>query len=65
MTVLLSGARKGIRDEAVSDAILKELASEGAILPLIKVRHVAEIPKSASGKAPLIKSNIYQNRQIV
>jgi len=65
LTVLLSGARNGIRDEAVSDAIRKELASEGAIIPLIKVQHVAQIPKSVSGKAPLIKSNINQDRKIV
>lgn len=64
LTVLLSGARNGIRDEAVSDAIRKELTSEGAIIPLIKVQHVDEIPKSASGKAPLIKSNIPQDRKI-
>ena len=65
LTVLLSGARNGIRDEAVSDAIRKELTSEGAIIPLIKVQRVAQIPKSASGKAPLIKSNIPQDRKIV
>ena len=65
LTVLLSGARNGIRDEAVSDAIRKELSSEGAIIPLIKVQHVAEIPKSASGKAPLIKSNIHRDRKII
>ncbi len=65
LTVLLSGARNGIRDEAVSDAIRKELTSEGAIIPMIKVQHVAEILKSASGKAPLIKSNIPQDRKIV
>ncbi|MBC7876352.1 MAG: phenylacetate--CoA ligase family protein [Anaerolineales bacterium] len=65
LTVLLSGARNGIRDEAVSDAIRKELTLEGAIIPLIKVQHVTEIPKSASGKAPLIKSNVPQDRKIV
>ncbi|MEP7371701.1 MAG: hypothetical protein ABI659_05675 [Nitrosospira sp.] len=65
LTLLLSGARNGIRDEAVSGAIQKELASEGAIIPLIKVQRVAEIPKSASGKAPLIKSKIPQDRLII
>jgi phenylacetate-coenzyme A ligase PaaK-like adenylate-forming protein len=65
LTVLLSGARNGIHAEAVSGAIRKELTSEGAIVPLIKVQHVAEIPKNASGKAPLIKSNIRQDRKIV
>lgn len=65
LTVLLSGARNGLRDESVSDAIRKELTSEGVIIPLIKVQRVAQIPKSASGKAPLIKSNIPQDRKIV
>ena len=65
LTVLLSGARNGLRDEAVSEAIRKELTSEGVIIPLIKVQRVAQIPKSASGKAPLIKSNIPQDRKIV
>ena len=65
LKVLLSGARNGLRDEAVSDAIRKELTSEGVIIPLIKVQRVAQIPKSASGKAPLIKSNIPQDRKIV
>jgi len=64
LTVLMSGARNSIHDEAVSDAIRKELALEGAIIPLIKVQHVTEIPKNSSGKAPLIKSNIHQDRMI-
>jgi phenylacetate-CoA ligase len=65
LKVLLSGARDGILDQAVSDAIRKELASEGAGIPQIKVQHLAEIPKNASGKAPLIKSNLHQDRKIV
>jgi len=59
LTVLLSGARNGIHDETVSDAIRKELASEGVDILQINVQHVAEIPKNASGKAPLIKSKIH------
>jgi phenylacetate-coenzyme A ligase PaaK-like adenylate-forming protein len=64
LTVLLSGARDGIHDEAISGAIWKELAAEGADIPVIKVQHIAEIPKSASGKAPLIKSNLHQDHMI-
>lgn len=64
LTVLLSGARNGIRDDAVSDAIRKELALEGVVIPLIRVQRVNEIPKNASGKAPLIKSNIHQDHKI-
>ncbi len=58
LKVLLSGARNDIPDETVSDAIRRELTAEGAMIPLIKVQHVAEIPKNLSGKAPLVKSNI-------
>jgi phenylacetate-coenzyme A ligase PaaK-like adenylate-forming protein len=64
LTVLLSGARNGIRDDVLTDSIRKELASEGAGIPQIKVQHVVEIPKNASGKAPLIKSNTHQDRKI-
>jgi phenylacetate-coenzyme A ligase PaaK-like adenylate-forming protein len=58
LNVLLSGGRNNVRDETVSDAIRRELTAEGAIPPLIKVQHIAEIPKNSSGKAPLVKSNI-------
>jgi phenylacetate-coenzyme A ligase PaaK-like adenylate-forming protein len=58
LNVLLSGGRNNVRDETVSDAIRRELTAEGAISPLIKVQHIAEIPKNSSGKAPLVKSNI-------
>jgi putative adenylate-forming enzyme len=64
LTVLLSGARNDIRDDMLSDAIRKALALEGAVTPRIKVQHVTEIPKNASGKAPLIKSNVHQDRTI-
>ena len=58
LTVLLSGVRDEIHDETVADAIRTELESQNAITPPIKVQRVAEIPKNASGKAPLIKSKI-------
>jgi phenylacetate-coenzyme A ligase PaaK-like adenylate-forming protein len=58
LTILLSGARNGVRDETVTDAIRKELTSEGVLIPQIKIQRIAEIPKNTSGKAPLIKSNI-------
>jgi putative adenylate-forming enzyme len=58
LKVLLSGARDDIPDETVADAIRRELTAEGAITPLIKIQHIAEIPKNSSGKAPLVKSNI-------
>jgi putative adenylate-forming enzyme len=61
LTVLLSGVRNDIRDKPVADAIRKELVSQNALVPQINVRRVAEIPKNASGKAPLIKSNLHRD----
>ncbi len=56
LVLLLTGARDGMSDEALLDRISKSLAQEGAHVPYIKVQHVPEIPKTASGKAPLIKA---------
>ena len=59
LTVLLSGTRNGTHDETVANAIRKELTSEGVLVPPLKIQRVVEIPKNASGKAPLIKSKIH------
>jgi phenylacetate-coenzyme A ligase PaaK-like adenylate-forming protein len=56
LVVLLTGARNGLTDPALVDQINKSLAQEGARAPYIRIQHVAEIPKTASGKAPLIKA---------
>jgi phenylacetate-coenzyme A ligase PaaK-like adenylate-forming protein len=63
LKILLSGIRNGVSDAMVSDAIQKELTSEGALVPLIKVERVTEIPKNASGKAPLVKSAVSRVHQ--
>ncbi|HLO28055.1 MAG TPA: hypothetical protein VK249_02900 [Anaerolineales bacterium] len=56
LVVLLAGARDGLVDETLVDQISKSLAQEGALIPYIRIQHVSEIPKTASGKAPLIKA---------
>ena len=56
LVVLLTGAREGMTDEVLVDQISKSLAQEGAHIPYIRIQHVSEIPKTASGKAPLIKA---------
>ena len=56
LIVLLTGARDGLTDEALVNQISKSLAQEGARVPYIRIQHVPEIPKNASGKAPLIKA---------
>ena len=56
LVVLLTGARDGLTDETLVDQILNSLGQEGAQVPYIQIQHVAEIPKTASGKAPLIRA---------
>ena len=56
LVVLLTGAHDGMMDEMFANQISKSLAQEGVHAPYIKVQHVLEIPKTASGKAPLIKA---------
>ncbi len=57
LVVLLTGARDGMTDDGLVDQISKSLAQEGAQVPYIRVQHVTEIPKTVSGKAPLIKAH--------
>lgn len=56
LVILLTGMRDGMTDEALVERISKSLLQEGAHAPYIKVQHVLEIPKTASGKVPLIKA---------
>jgi putative adenylate-forming enzyme len=56
LVVLLIGARNGLTDETLVNQISKSLAQEGARVPYIRIQHVTEIPKTAAGKAPLIKA---------
>jgi phenylacetate-CoA ligase len=56
LVIFLTGMRDGLTDEALVARISKSLAQEGARAPYIRVQHVPEIPKTASGKAPLIKA---------
>jgi putative adenylate-forming enzyme len=56
LIVLLTGARDGLTDNVLIERISQSLAQEGAQAPYIQIQHVAEIPKTSSGKAPLIKA---------
>jgi hypothetical protein len=56
LTVLLSGASASMADAKLVDELAKALATQGVYVPLITVQHVPTIPKTAAGKAPLIKS---------
>ena len=56
LVVLLTGARDGLMNEGLENQIRTSLAQEGAQVPYIRIQHVPEIPKTTSGKAPLIKA---------
>jgi phenylacetate-CoA ligase len=56
--VLLSGVRGALDEEGLADTVRQALAKQGAVIPPVDVQRVTNIPKNASGKAPLIKSNV-------
>jgi putative adenylate-forming enzyme len=57
LTVLLSDAGDGLTDTALKERLAQALAAHGASVPRISIRHVAAIPKTSAGKAPLVKSH--------
>lgn len=58
LTVLLSGLREAAAAASLVHRLEQTLSNQGIVLPAIRVQQVTAIPKSASGKAPLIKSNL-------
>jgi phenylacetate-CoA ligase len=58
LNILLSGTPQDFSDEGLMEELRRALAAEGAAVPAIRVMHVPAIPRSATGKAPLIKSNL-------
>ena len=56
LVVLLSGTRNGMTDDWLAQQVNRSLSQEGAQVPYIRIQHVSEIPKTAAGKAPLIKA---------
>ena len=58
LRVLLSGVRGEFGDELLADTLRQALAEQGAKVPRVEVQRMTTIPKTAAGKAPLIKSNL-------
>ena len=56
LELLITGVRNGLADEVLIDQLSRSLGHEGAVVPYIRVQRIAEIPKTASGKAPLVKA---------
>jgi phenylacetate-CoA ligase len=58
LTVLLSGVREGFANTTLLNSLRRELEDQGVVVPPVKVRRVATIPRTTVGKAPLIKSYV-------
>lgn len=56
LTVLLSSGQDGQAGQALAAQLRQTLASHGAEVPHITIQLVEMIPKTAAGKAPLIKA---------
>mgnify|MGYP001386788688 CR=1 FL=1 len=56
LTVLLSDARNGLADQLLVDALSRALADQGATALPVTVQRVPVIPKTAAGKALLIRA---------
>ena len=56
LTLLVTGIRDGLTDAALRDQLTRSLAQERVRAPAIKIEHVAAVPKTAAGKAPLVKA---------
>jgi phenylacetate-CoA ligase len=56
LVLLLTGMRDGLTDEALVAKLTQSLAQESVRASYFRVLHVEAIPKTASGKAPLIKA---------
>lgn len=65
LTVLLSGVSATRLDTELAGALTQALATQGIDVPPITVQHVATIPKTAAGKAPLIRSNLKDSASYV
>jgi phenylacetate-CoA ligase len=59
LTVLIKGVGEGSADDALVEALREELTAQGVIAPRVEVRRVEAIPRTALGKAPLIKSRVF------
>jgi len=58
LTVLLKEIQESFEDKKLAHTIHQELEGLGVIVPPIEVKRVSEIPRGATAKVPLIKSNV-------
>ena len=55
LAVLLAGVPDAFDEDGLADRLRRELRSRGALPPPVQVQRVRAIPRTALGKAPLIK----------
>jgi phenylacetate-coenzyme A ligase PaaK-like adenylate-forming protein len=60
--VLLSGSNSTTDEERLVEDMSRALAKQWAVVPKIHVEHVDAIPRTANGKAPLIKSELHNQQ---
>ncbi len=60
LEVLVAGARADFDGEALAESLRLGLAAQGIQVPPVAVRRVQAIPRGATGKAPLIRSELHQ-----
>lgn len=58
LDVLVSGLRDEGSGDGIAAALRRELAAQGVVVPPIRVRRVRAIPRTATGKTLLIRSNV-------
>lgn len=56
--LLLSGVHGTLDEAGLANTVRQALAKQGAVIPHVEVRQVPSIPQAASGKTPLVKSNL-------
>ncbi|KLU60987.1 phenylacetate-coenzyme A ligase [Peptococcaceae bacterium CEB3] len=56
--LLLSGVHDALNEDELLAAVKKALTKQGAVMPKVEVQRVPSIPQAASGKTPLVKSNL-------
>jgi len=58
LSILLAGVPEALSDTELAEDVRRALETQGAIAPAITVKRVPAIPRIATGKAPLIRSEL-------
>jgi phenylacetate-CoA ligase len=58
LRILLSNVRGEVDEGRLVDEVQRALVAQGAVAPPVRVQRVSTIPRSAGGKAPLIRSTV-------